>query len=654
MSIMKFSFRRSGNSGSTKGSEKKAERKKQEPLVFTTKTSNRIPTAAQLRYFPALLNTQERVALWIGLVVLLIGLPLFAGRSYYRVTEEVPAFGGSYTEGVVGQLQYANPILSPLSDVDADVTSLVFSSLFSYDDNQDLQNDLVTNYTLSDDKKTYTLYVRTGVKWHDGEELNVDDILFTIEAIQDKQYQSPLFSTLAGVAIKRIDDYTFSLALSEPFAPFISSLTFGILPEHLWYDVPPQNVRLTELNITPIGSGPFKFEEATKDKSGTLSSFTVTRNEDYYGEKPYLDEMSFRFYPDIDSAITALQSRKVEGLAFIPQSEREEIEKKKDIVFSSLRLPQYTAVFFNQKNTEVLQSLEVREALAHAVHRNQIITNVLDNQGEAMYTAILPGYLGYNPEVEKYQDGAEESKRILEEAGWVFPDTNTAVGEDTADEIDSEAEEETVASASTATTSIENTSFRARKKDGVELSFSLATVDLPEYQAVAEILQEQWESIGAKVIIDIYSAEDIQQRVIRKRDYDAILFAEIIGNDPDPYPFWHSSQMTHPGLALSIFRNTDIDALLDDARKSTDDESRRLKYLEFQNTLAANVPAVFLYNPQYLYAVNEKIQGINENQYIAAPADRFAGIEKWYVKTKRTMNSTEESTETESTDISEN
>lgn len=644
MSIMKFSFRRSGNSGSTKGSNKKAERKKQEPLVFTTKTSNTIPTPAQLRYFSALLNKQERIALWIALVVLIVGLPLFSVRSYYRATDEVPAFGGSYTEGVVGQLQYANPILSPLSDVDADVTSLVFSSLFSYDDNQELQNDLVTNYTLSEDKKTYTLYLRTGVKWHDGEELNVDDVLFTVEAIQDKQYQSPLFSTLAGVGIERIDDYTFSFTLSEPFAPFITSLTFGILPEHLWYDVPPQNVRLTELNITPIGSGPFKFEEATKDKTGILSSFTVIRNEEYYGEKPYLDEVSFRFYPDIDSAIAALQSRKVEGLAFIPQSQRAEIEKKKDIVFSSLRLPQYTGVFFNQRNTEVLQSLEVREALAHAVHRNRIITNVLDNQGDAMYTAILPGYLGHNPEVDKYQDGAEEAKRILEEAGWTIPESATEAESDTTDET-TETEDtstETTSTTSSVVESIENTTFQPRQKDGVDLSFNLATVDLPEYRAVAELLQAQWEEIGVKVVIDIYSAEDIQQRIIRKRDYDAILFAEIIGNDPDPYPFWHSSQMTHPGLALAIFRNTDIDTLLEEARKSTDDESRRLKYLEFQNTLAANVPAIFLYNPQYLYAVNDKIRGINENQYIAAPADRFAGIEKWYVKTKRVFTSSEE------------
>jgi peptide/nickel transport system substrate-binding protein len=574
-----------------------------------------MPRLAQLRYLPRLLGPKARLLMWAATLVFVVSSVVFGGRWYYRATEVVPQKGGSFTEGVVGLPQYVNPILSPLSDVDSDIAELLFSSMFKYDDQQQLQSDLVTNYVISDDQLTYTFFLRSNAKWHDGDPLTADDVLFTIFAIQDPLYQSPLYASLQGVQATKLDDSSFSLTLSEPYAPFLSTLTFGILPEHLWYNVPPQNIALTELNIKPIGSGAYKFESLTKDKTGTIKSFHVVRADDFYGDEPYLDDVTFVFYPDIATAIQALEGKKIEGLSFIPQDAKEEIQKKNGgVQFHALRIPQYTAIFFNQKRSEVLQDADVRTALVHAVDRQAMIDSVLGGQGEAIYTPILPGYVGHNAEVEKHEFDLNESIRLLEDGGWKFPEGVTAEQEIT-----------------------EEKPFTPREKDGRKLEFTIATVDIPEYQNTLALLQQRWQEIGVKVNVDVYGPSDIQQQIIKTRKYEALLFGEIVGTDPDPYPFWHSSQQEHPGLALSIFRDREIDDLLEEARKTNNEEERRKKYLHFQNNLANDLPAIFLYNSLYTYAIHDKIEGVNSQQYITVPSDRFSGIAHWYVKTERKL-----------------
>lgn len=571
-------------------------------LVFGI-NKRRIPTWQQFKYLPQLWSKKEKTLAQICLALCLGGLIFILGAFYFLNTTAKPVSGGEYIEGLVGTPEYINPILAQANDVDLDLSRLIFSSLFVYNSQQELVPDLCTNYTLSEDQKTYTFFLRSDITWHDGEKLSADDVIFTIQAIQDKAYKSPLRSSLSGIAVKKLDDYSFSLVLNEPYAPFISSLTFGILPQHRWYDLPPQNINLSEDNLKPIGSGMYKFTSLVKNKDGTLKSYQLIRNENYYGIKPYIEKLNFVFYADTFSAVEAAQNGKIDGLSFVPtESKQSLIDKNKDLKYYSLRLPQYTAIFFNQKHSDILAKDEVRQALIYGVDRERIIQDVLQGDGEVIYTPILPGYVGYNPEVEKYAFDIERGKQILEEAGWKMPEGETY-----------------------------------RYKDDKLLEFTISTVEQTEYLQTLDILRENWAAMGIKVNINTYSVEDIQNQVIKPRAYEALLFGEIVGNDPDPYPFWHSSQMTSPGLALAIFYQKDVDNLIETARKTTDPEQRRLKYLNFQNILASELPAIFLFNPKYIYAVNKKIQGIN-SQYISMPSDRFAGIENWYIKTKRFWN----------------
>src|SRR3990167_5466467 len=568
-------------------------------LVFT-QSGRKIPSFAQLRYIFVMFSERELWFMRIFVAVFFIVLIVFGGRYYFRNTEAVAVSGGDYKEAVVGAPQYVNPILSQTSDVDTDLSRLIFSSLFAYNDKQELVADLVTSHAMSDDQKTYTFYLRQDVKWHDGVPFTANDVVFTLLNIQDPAFKSPLAPSLKGVAVNKIDDFTFNMVLKEPFAPFLSGLTFGILPEHLWVNILPENSTLAELNLKPIGTGRFEFDTLVKDKSGNVKSYVLKRNDDYYADKSYLDTVTFSFFADILSAVDALRVKDVQGLGFISQEDKKFLEEKKvNLNFHSLRLPQYAAIFFNQKKSDVLNDLAVRQALALSFDRQSIVDQALGGAGEVIYSPILPGYLGHNPEGEKWSLDAERARKILDAAGWVLL----------------EGEE-------------------VRHKGDTQLHFTITTVDQAEYLTALRILQESWKQIGIAVDFNIITANEIQSKVIKPRDYEALLFGEIVGTDPDPYPFWHSTQAKHPGLNLAVFSNDDMDQLLEEARQTTDAAQRRVKYLHFQNILAEELPAILLYNPLYSYAVTSEVKGV-ESTYITVPADRFNNIHKWYIKTDR-------------------
>jgi peptide/nickel transport system substrate-binding protein len=589
-------------------------------LRFSEKPKRAVPTAAQWRYLPQILDRHERIILFVTACLLLIGAATLSIRWYYINSIDQPAVGGSYSEALVGTPKHINPILSPLSDAntDADISSLVFSSIFTYDENRELIPDLITNYT-QDNNTTYTFYMRYGVKWHDGEELTADDIGFTIDAIQDAQYGSPLKASLRKVQFTKIDDYSFTLTLPEPYAPFLASLTFGIVPEHIWNNVPPQNVGTTDLNLAPLGSGPYAFDSLVKDRDGNIKSMLLTRHEDYYREAPYIEELTFVFESDVFAAANELLTGGVDGMSFLPQNLVDEARNNPDLVLHDLRIPQYSAVYFNQEQSDVLADDDVRTALAHAMNSEEIIDTVLGGEGEKIYGPILPGYVGYHPEIKKYEHSVDTAQQVLETDKWTVP----------------KKQPELTATEKEGVQVLPAPETQVRVQNKKPLEFTLATADLPEYQRSAELLQRQWAAIGASVTVELYAPEAMQSSVISTRDYDAILFSTIIGNDADPYPFWHSSNQSDPGLALAIYSDLDSDKLLEDGRQTINEEERQKKYVEFQNILADEIPALFLYQPRRMYAIDKKVQGVKNNQYISIPAHRFASITDWYIEFER-------------------
>lgn len=572
--------------------------------VFDTKKS-RFPSWKQLTCLKFVLSQKEKAILLVCLGLIIIGLSGWGTGFYLNHRELTARVGGEYTEGLVGSPHFLNPLLAQYNAVDQDMSSLIFSGLLKYNENLELVPDIASSYEVDGEEKLYTFHLRKDVAWHEpkGIELekkylNADDIIFTIQSIQDPNFKSPLFISFKDVGVEKIDDYTVRFILNEPYTPFFGLLTTGILPQELWQDVPPMSANLAELNQKPVGTGPFQFQSLVKDKLGRIKSYNLVRNKNYYNQPPYLQKITFKFFSDTDQAFTALQNAEIEGLSYFSLQTKNKLYNEKSLEQHSLLLPQYTAVFFNQSKNELLKKLKFRQALAQAVNRSQIIDEVLDGSGQVVETPILPGLIGYNPDLKKLEYDPLSAQKLLDELEWLKD---------------------------------EETNFR--KKGDQDVAVTLTTLDLPERIKTAEIIKEYWEAIGVKTEIIASSAQNIQAEVIKERNYEALLHGQMVGADPDPFAFWHSSQTEDPGRNLAIFSNTDADKLIEEARQTTDLVIRKEKYQKFQDVIAEDLPAIFLYDPYYSYLLPKKIKGFDLDK-VYYPSDRFTNIEKWYIKEK--------------------
>lgn len=518
-------------------------------------------------------------------------------RYYYDATAEVPASGGQYSEGVVGEIRYINPILSQTNDIDADLVALAFSSLLRTGNQGRLENDLAESYEISEDKLTYTFHIRQDAFWHDGKKLTADDVVYTIKTIQDQSYASPLIANWQGVRAEKVDDYTVNFILKNTYAPFLNNLTFNILPKHLWEQTTSSQFLLSELNFQPVGSGPYRFSSLKKDKNGKIISIELTRNDKHYGDKPKIEDIVFKFYETEEDAISAFNRKEVKGVSYVSPANLQKIVDVEKKNVHRLNIPRYYAVFFNQTQSQALADKNVRLALAYAVDKDRLVSEVLKGEGRKIDSPITPQLLGYNPDTKIYNFDKEYAKTLLDQALWVDADGDGI-----------------------------------REKDGAKLNFGLVANNWTDIATTANLLQGMWKEIGADAQIQI--TDNIKQDYIKTRAYQAILFGEILNYDPDPFSFWHSSQKKDPGLNLSLYDNPNADKLLEDARKETDQNVRAQKYQEFQNLVIEDIPAIFLYSPDYLYIQDNSIQGV-EARNIITPSDRFNGAAEWYLRTTR-------------------
>jgi peptide/nickel transport system substrate-binding protein len=503
--------------------------------------------------------------------------------------------------------------------------------------------ELAQSWEESEDKKSYTFILKENLKWHDGEPLTADDVVFTFQSVKDPDFKSPLLISFRGVEIAKIDQRTVKFTLPEAYPSFLELLTAGILPQHIWSDIPAVNANLTEFNLKPVGSGVWKFKSLAKDRLGNIKSFTLVPNPDYNGPKPYLEKITFKFYPDFETAIEALQNHSVDGLSFLPKNSKKNLQAMHSLNYYSFDLPQYTAVFFNQKKNEVLKDKTMRRILALAIDKSNILAEALQLEGKIIDGPILPA----GPQLaedKKVIFNPEEANKLLDDAGWIKltrEDYQALKEKEARAQASSTAETaSSTPAAPTATSSpeeevtIDESQKFYRQKNGKILEISLVTVDQTENVKAAELIKAAWQNIGIKTNLTIVSAGNIIRDIIKPRNYEVLLFGIIVGSNPDPTPFWHSSQTQDPGLNLAQFANREADKLMDEAKKNEDIEKQKLEYQSFQDILAAELPAIFLFNPTYSYTADKKIKGL-EIKRILTPADRFNNIEDWYIKTKR-------------------
>ena len=653
------------------------------------------PSKDQWKQFLKILTRTEKISFFILLILAFSSFLFIATHLYFDNTKIEPTLGGIYIEGMVGHPELINPIYSSANDADRDLVQIIFSSLLDYDQEGNLYPELAQGMPeIKENGKVFEITIKDNLFWDDGSPLTADDVIFTVKTIQNDSYKSPLRPVWLGVEIEKISDKTIRFTLKNPSASFIENLTLEIIPKHVWQDIPYQNFRLAPYNLKPVGAGPFKFKEAEKDNGGAIKSVTLTRNPNYFGEIPKLQEIKFYFFDTEESLSEAVKNKEINGFSI---TSLKSYASLKNNGFSEMHIsqPRYFAVFFNPEKSKALAIAEVRKALNYGTNKNEVLEKVFAGQGKTVDSPILPEILGLSSPSTTYGFDLEKAKQLLEQAGFVetpeggrekivrkeadfkfkselktgsqgreveelqkclakdpdvYPEgeitgffgnsTKKAVikfQEKYAKEIlEPGGLKEGTGMVGNATRTKLNELCAKPIEEILPLDFSLMTVDQPMLIEMANILKEQWKTLGVNLQIKKFDIATLERDIIKKRDYDMLLFGEVLSFTPDPLPFWYSSQKKDPGLNLALYENKDADKILEEARQILDPTTRAQKYEEFQNILIADAPVVFLCNPDYIYFLSSDIKGVDIKK-IVDPSKRFAGIEDWYIFTKRVL-----------------
>ncbi len=523
-------------------------------------------------------------------------------RIYFLKSEIKPKIGGQYIEGLIGEPKLINPILAA-NDVDLSLSHLIFSGLLKYNKDLELKPDLVESLSSSEDQKEYTFCLRQNIFWHDGEKLTVDDVIFTYELIKNPDFKNPFSERLKELNLSKLNENCLKFNLEKKSNSFLSLLTLGILPKHIWEKIELDQFSQTEFNLKPVGSGPFKFTSLARDSTNQIKFYTLGQNKEFYNYPPYLEEITFKFYSDFVNAVEDLKNMQINGLGYSPKGITQNLSEMQNLNHYQLNLPYYTAIFLNlqikEDETSFLSQKAVRNALAYLTPKQQIFQDILYQQGKIIHGPILPHSPVFNPDLKQYDYQPQLAETFLINDGWK-----------------------------------KNTQAIWEKNEKM-LEISLTTIDQPDFQAAAELIQQAWQEMGIFVKLIIIPAGQIRE-IIVNRNFQAFLYGILENANADPYPIWHSSQKESPGLNLTGFQNRRADELLEKAALTDDPEAKKRYYYEFQEIISENLPAIFLYNPTYSYLVDQKIKGIDIRR-INYPEDRFIEVENWYIETKRTI-----------------
>jgi len=444
--------------------------------------------------------------------------------------------------------------------------------------------------------------------WQDGKPLTADDVVFTYQAIQNPDAQSPLQSSWQGIKIAKVNAYTVSFTLPNPLTSFPSSLTTGIVPQHLLGSLSMTELRSADFNtVHPVGAGPFAWnvlQVADAHPATAQIEIALTPFDKYWLGAPKLHQFVIHSYADQNQLIAGFNHRDVDalvGLRNLPA----DVASDAGLVKYNFILTAATMVFFNTTNG-VLSDATVRQALVRAADTNSVLQH-LGYATKAVNEPILKGEVGYNPAYAQAAYNPSQAKAMLTQDGWIASKVSGV-----------------------------------RSKAGQELAFTIYAPDTTEYRKVGAQLQQNWRAVGADVRMHYQRTDDFQNTLsLTNNDgsghgYDAILYGISIGVDPDVFVYWDSSQVDirSARLNLSNYKNSTADSALEAGRTRLDPALRAVKYKPFLQAWQKDAPALGLYQPRFFYVTHEKVYGLTEHT-INADTGRFENVQNWMIRTAK-------------------
>lgn len=437
-------------------------------------------------YLSAVLKKQWRRLSFSALLVVF----LLASLSFFT-----PAFSKSFTafttktvkpvfrEGIVGKPQTFNPLFSRL-EAEKEINSLVFRGLTKISPSGAVEMDLAESVEVKNNTE-YVFKLKKDVRWSDGKNFSADDVIHTIATAQNQLYDAVVAENFRDIQVKKIDNDTVSFKLKEPFAPFLSTTSLGVIPKH---------ISLTDYR--PIGTGNFKFIQQGKD-SVMLESSTL--------------RVRFQFYPNEEAAILALKLGEIHALS-VGRNKLAQLRDWSNFKVETPALPyRLSTLFYNTKEAP-LNEKNIRQALTYAIDKNEVVKNSNGVKGKVAtnsYALLEALQVGTK---EKYTFNIEKANQLLSSEGWQLTQGK-------------------------------------RMKEGKQLSLTVTTLADDEFEDSAKKIKTSWEKLGIEVTVAAVSGSELKDQIVPNRTYSVLLSSLLLNSDPDQYVIWHTTQVSEGNIS---------------------------------------------------------------------------------------------------------
>lgn len=577
-------------------------------------------------------HVRWQVTLIVAGILVLAGLMAYLARSF--TVRYVPAPGGTYIEGVVGQPQFINPLLCSFNEPDRDICALVFNGLVKFDERGVPQPDLASRWTISQDDENYgliyTFHLRDDVTWQDGQPFTADDVIFTIGLLQDPSFpgRPDIGGLWRSVEAVKIDDRTVQITLHEPFAPFLDYAAVGMLPVHILNGVSAGELLDHPFNRQPIGTGPFRVKELVSEP-GRPQRIVLETNPRYFGRQPYINEVEFKYYATAAEAFEAYRAGEIHGISPITAADLDLVRETPSLNLFTAPISGLSLIFLNTNdpNSPFFQEEDVRKALLLALDRQAIVDGVLGAQAIVANGPFHRNSWAYDPDTPPIEQDISRARQLLARAGWIPSEDATGSANGGNSDLIPEADSPVAPRIET------RRSDALRLKNGVPLSFTLLVSS--DQAGVARAVANQWRVIGVNAEVRPVQI-GLASNFLQARQYQAALANVVFDSpDPDPYPFWHETKAS-AGQNYSQFKDRDVSEVLEAARRVVDPARRAELYRRFAQMFNEKVPAIVLYYPVYSYGVSQRIRGVQLGPLLT-PADRLQTLADWFVIERRVI-----------------
>ncbi len=517
------------------------------------------------------------VSLFLSILLLLIGLVIINDK----LVVVIPKRGGTLTEGILGTPRFINPVLAS-SDEDETLATLIFAGLTKINKDNIPVNDMAETIEKSDDALTYTVTLKDNLLFHDGTKLSADDVIFTISLIQNPALKSPLKIKWEGVRVEKISDRKILFTLKQPYPLFTRALAIGILPKQTWKNLSVEEIAFSDQNIHAIGSGPYSLKSVDL-VSGIPRIFTLKENKNYSLGRPYISTIIVHSYKNEKALEDAYITKEISSFATASPLSKELMAVP--ATKNSLTLPQTFSIFLNPNKNPFLADKDIRKALDVALHKETLIKTTF---GDSAVVATTQ----YPFETTTYEVKSDDPKMLINQSAY------------------------------------------KKKNATTTMNITLTIGDSEDNRKLAQAIKEKWSAVGVTTTIEIFEFSDLNQKVIKNRDFQAILSGTLIEDVSDLYAFWHSSQRAFPGLNIANYASSKMDQNLEELRLEENPERRATLAKNVEDELTNETPAIFLYHPKLMYITRSPLF-MNFPEFGVSESSRFSEVEKWYKQTEK-------------------